>query len=332
MTSSPGGPGCRRGASSPSPPATSPAVAECPMRALALTAAAVTGAGMIATPLARQGGSARRRLAGVVVGGLATTTAANAVRRWGPARAASAAATITLATTVIEHIGASSGFPFGRYRYTGRLRPRVAGVPVVVPLAWWAMAVPAREVAHAALDRCSTAGRRVALGTLALTAWDLFLDPQMTAERFWRWTRPGGYRGIPLTNYAGWVVTSAGVMAALERLLPPGEADPALTSRIRGDGRDGDARVRRLLPRSPRRRRRRARDAADRGDRHRQVAPCLSTSTSSSSAPASAGWRRPSVSPRADVGSSSPSASRSPAASWPRSDGTATPSTSVRRC
>ena len=59
------------------------------------------------------------------------------------------------------------------------------------------------------------------MGAVALTAWDLFLDPQMTAERYWRWERPGSYRGIPLSNYAGWLVTSAGMMVALERLLPP---------------------------------------------------------------------------------------------------------------
>ena len=53
------------------------------------------------------------------------------------------------------------GVPFGRYRYTGRLRPDVAGVPVVVPMAWWAMAVPAREAAHAALGRRSTAAARI---------------------------------------------------------------------------------------------------------------------------------------------------------------------------
>ena len=82
------------------------------------------------------------------------------------------------------------------------------------------MAVPAREAAHAVLGRRSTALGRIALGAAALTAWDLFLDPQMTAEGYWRWDRPGRYRGIPLTNYAGWLVTSVGLMAVLEVLSP----------------------------------------------------------------------------------------------------------------
>ena len=102
-------------------------------------------------------------------------------------------------------------------------------MPVLVPLAWLAMAVPARETAHAALGHHSSALRHVGLGAVALTAWDLFLDPQMVGEGFWRWERPGRYRGIPIGNYAGWMLTATGVMAALEVLLPPSDrAEPVL--------------------------------------------------------------------------------------------------------
>ena len=79
------------------------------------------------------------------------------------------------------------GFPFGRYGYTGALRPQVAGVPAIVPLAWFAMALPAREAAHAALGPRSNPATRIVLGAAALTAWDLFLDPQMVGEGYWGW-------------------------------------------------------------------------------------------------------------------------------------------------
>ena len=133
-------------------------------------------------------------------------------------------------TGLVERIGTSTGVPFGRYRYTGRLRPVVAGVPAVVPMAWWAMAVPARETAHAALGRRSTAATRIVAGAAALTAWDLFLDPQMTAEGFWRWPGGGGYRGIPLINFAGWFVTGLAVMGLLELVLPAAAPDPVLVA------------------------------------------------------------------------------------------------------
>ncbi len=192
----------------------------------------MTVAGMIATPLLPQGGRARRVLSSVVVVGSFTTTTANAVRRWGGPRAGVAAAATAVATTVVERVGTTTGFPFGRYGYTRVLQPQVAHVPAIVPLAWFAIGLPARETAHAALGKRSSRGTRILLGSAALTAWDLFLDPQMVGEGYWAWAKRGVYRGIPLTNYLGWFVTGLGVMALLEAVLPPaddaGEADGVL--------------------------------------------------------------------------------------------------------
>jgi uncharacterized membrane protein len=193
--------------------------------------AAITFAGMVATPLAGRGGPVRRAMSTVVVTGLFATTAAAAKRRWGAPRALGSAVGIGAATTAIEHLGTVTGVPFGRYSYTGVLRPQVAGVPAIVPLAWFAMAVPSREVAHAVLGARSRPVTRIVAGAAALTAWDLFLDPQMVGEGYWSWARVGRYRGIPLSNFAGWFVTSLAVMAALEVSLPAdGPADVELVA------------------------------------------------------------------------------------------------------
>jgi len=199
-------------------------------RAVQTVAGAMTAAAMIAYPLAGRGGPARRNLSSGVVGGLAVTTTAGALARWGVARTALAGKLVALGTLAIEHVGTTRGVPFGRYDYTGRLRPTIAGVPVVVPLAWWAMAVPAREAAHAALGARSTPACRIVAGAVALAAWDLFLDPQMTAEGFWRWPGGGRYRGIPLRNFAGWLATGLGVMVVLEVVLAPREPDATLVA------------------------------------------------------------------------------------------------------
>jgi uncharacterized membrane protein len=195
-------------------------------------ASVVTAAGMIATPLVPQGGRARKVLSTVVVVGSFATTTATATRRWGAGRAGTAAIVTAAATTAVERIGTKTGVPFGRYVYTRSLQPQVAHVPAIVPLAWFALGLPARETAHAALGNLSTPARRIALGSAALTAWDLFLDPQMVGEGYWAWARRGVYRGIPLSNYLGWFVTGLGVMALLEAALPaaddPGDADGAL--------------------------------------------------------------------------------------------------------
>ncbi len=185
---------------------------------------AVTVAGMIATPLVAPRSRARRLLSTVVVTGLFASTAARAVRTWGAGRAGVAATTTMALTGAVERVGTDTGIPFGRYRYTGELRPQVAGVPAIVPLAWFAMALPARETAHAALGRRSNRLTRAFAGSAALTAWDLFLDPQMVAEGYWAWKRTGAYRGIPMTNFLGWLLTGAGVVALLDVLLPPADA------------------------------------------------------------------------------------------------------------
>jgi hypothetical protein len=107
--------------------------------------------------------------------------------------------------------------------------------------------LPARETAHAALGTALDAARAHRLGSAALTAWDLFLDPQMVGEGYWTWAKRGVYRGIPLSNYVGWFVTGLGVMAAARGAccLPRPTGPPTVPRRrVRVHGRDGDDRLR----------------------------------------------------------------------------------------
>jgi uncharacterized membrane protein len=65
---------------------------------------------------------------------------------------------------------------------------------------------------------------RAAIGAAALASWDLFLDPQMVDAGHWRWADPApslpGVASVPLTNYAGWVLVAAVLMALLSVLVP----------------------------------------------------------------------------------------------------------------
>lgn len=191
--------------------------------------------GMVATPVLRRGGAARRVAATVVVTGLAVATHGRLRSVWGARPAAVAAGAVTSLGWVVELVGTRTGRPFGRYAYTGRLQPTLGGVPVLVPLAWFAMAGPARETAHAALGRHSTPTRRAVAGAAALVSWDVFLDPQMVAEGYWRWARPGRYRGVPASNFVGWFLTAAAAMVILEAAAPPSERpDPGLVGEYAG--------------------------------------------------------------------------------------------------
>jgi uncharacterized membrane protein len=183
--------------------------------ALGLVAFVIMAAAQIAIPLA--GDATVEWLSVLVVASFAVITVSLAAAGWGAGRAGAVAGSVVAVTFGVEHLGSSTGFPFGEYRYTGALEPTVGGVPVIVPLAWLAMGVPAL-VAGRWISASRTGS--VVIGGLALAAWDLFLDPQMVEAGYWEWAGDGVYEGIPLTNYAGWVGVGIVVLAGVDRLLP----------------------------------------------------------------------------------------------------------------
>jgi putative membrane protein len=149
------------------------------------------------------------------------------------------AAALVLAGTgggwAVEALGVATGFPFGGYDYSGQLGPKLLGVPLVIPLAWTWMAWPAwlaaGRLVHPLAGAASPVRRmaaRVAVAAVGLAAWDLFLDPQMVAEGYWRWhdTTPAlpGVPGVPAGNYLGWLGFAVLLMAALAGITRPNTA------------------------------------------------------------------------------------------------------------
>jgi uncharacterized membrane protein len=199
-------------------PSSTDAAPAAPGRPL-LRAAAATFAVMAAVQISIPLVSDRAVPVTVVVVAFCATSGLLLAERWGPARALGALAAVAVLTLVIEAIGHGTGFPFGTYEYSGDLAPQAAGVPLMVPLAWFAMAVPALAVAEAIARR---PWATVLVGAAALTAWDLFLDPQMVEEGYWAWPDGGPYRDIPLSNYAGWFATATAVMIVLRALARAG--------------------------------------------------------------------------------------------------------------
>lgn len=126
----------------------------------------------------------------------------------------------------IEALGTGTGFPFSPYDYTSALGIQLLSVPLVVPLAWAMTAYPVLLLArrltnglgggHAYRITCS------AIGALSMTAWDLFLDPQMVSAGYWIWapnpTTLPGVPGIPAVNYLGWLGASFVLMFLLSYL------------------------------------------------------------------------------------------------------------------
>ena len=190
-----------------------------------LASAVLAGTGIVVQicyPLTSGRGAVLVTVASVLLLAGAALTHAFSVARvwWVPLGVLVAAAGVGW---ISEALGVRTGVPFGSYEYTGLLGPKVLDVPVLVPLAWTMLAYP-----------CLLAGRRLArgsrwgtavLGGLCLAAWDLFLDPQMVELGAWEWRFPTpslpGIDGIPLTNFAGWIVVALVMIAVLDRVVPP---------------------------------------------------------------------------------------------------------------
>jgi putative membrane protein len=171
---------------------------------------------MIALPIARWTIGDTALIWGVKVTTLLQFGAVAAVvlTVWGLARTAFILALVAIMTFLAEFVGSKTGLPFGHYYYTELLQPQLAGVPLLIPLAWFMMLPPAWAVAQI-LVGAQQRWRFAAVSAVALTAWDLFLDPQNVAWGLWVWTEgasqtvfSGGYFGIPWLNYAGWLLVA----------------------------------------------------------------------------------------------------------------------------
>jgi putative membrane protein len=165
---------------------------------------------MLAIPFAEWIVGVPGRTGGVAIAVLlqATTVVMLLARSAGTVAAARMAGAVVAVAWASEAVGAATGIPFGDYGYTDLLHPQLLDVPLLIPLAWLMMLPAAWAVAARITGRIGGVGF-VVVSALAMTAWDLSLDPQMVAWGLWTWDDPGLYFGIPLVNFAGWLLVSA---------------------------------------------------------------------------------------------------------------------------
>ncbi|WP_243708472.1 carotenoid biosynthesis protein [Actinomadura sp. GC306] len=188
----------------------------------------LAGAGLLGSMVVGQVLSGIRpapiRLTSVVVVLLGSSAVAFLAGRDGGRRASAAFGAAVGAGYAAEWIGIRTGVPFGEYSYTSVLQPQLGGVPVIVAAAWGGMGLAAHAVATEIVPEGGP--KRWVTGALALTAWDLFLDPQMLRLGLWTWVEEGPYRGVPVSNFAGWLVVSLLVMGMIDMIVGRPEAAP----------------------------------------------------------------------------------------------------------
>lgn len=139
-------------------------------------------------------------------------------------------AIIAVASGAAEWLGASTGWLFGDYDYSGQFGWRIGGVlPFTIPLAWFIVVTGACRLAE--MLPWTGAWLRAMVAAAVATMTDVNLEPVAIHVRgYWQWTEgPGGpLRDVPpLYNYVCWFLLAL----LLAHAVPRGEAKPSQSGR-----------------------------------------------------------------------------------------------------
>jgi isopentenyl-diphosphate delta-isomerase type 1 len=131
-----------------------------------------------------------------------------AVRRWLGWRDGTILVVILgLYALAIEASAIVTGFPYGHFGYSDLLGFRIFGlVPWTVAFAWTPLMLGAYAVAANVFEGRFT---RVIAATLLITLFDVVLDPGAVYLGFWQYEGGGWFYGVPMSNFAGWLVSGA---------------------------------------------------------------------------------------------------------------------------
>lgn len=115
--------------------------------------------------------------------------------------------TLSIYALAIETAAITTGFPYGHFGYSEHLGFKLFGLtPWTVPFGWVPLMLAAGAIA---LTISKKAIVRIPLIAVVLVLFDLVLDPGAVLLGFWKYPGGGVFYGVPLSNFAGWVVSGA---------------------------------------------------------------------------------------------------------------------------
>lgn len=120
----------------------------------------------------------------------------------------------------VEWIGVHTNWPFGEYGYSDFFGIHLFSVPLTLGFAWIAVVGNSALLSGGGSSWIGKLIRAIKTGFWAILL-DLVLDPVAHARGFWHWEAPGGFYGVPWTNYISWFIMGA----FLSLFLPAMPAD-----------------------------------------------------------------------------------------------------------
>ncbi|MFW6320913.1 MAG: bisanhydrobacterioruberin hydratase [Halohasta sp.] len=113
-------------------------------------------------------------------------------------------------TYLIEYVGVSTGWPYGEFDYGISLGPMVGEIPAALPVFFLPIVLNTYLLSLLLLGgQRDSRPLRLAVVIPAVVAMDVVLDPAAVSLGFWTYADGGVFYDVPLSNYAGWMVSAA---------------------------------------------------------------------------------------------------------------------------
>ena len=144
-------------------------------------------------------------------------------------RAVAGLAVLTGYTYLIEAVGVATGWPYGEFVYGVSLGPMLAGIPAALPVFFLPIVLNAYVLCVLLLgERAARRRWRLAVVIPAVVTMDVVLDPAAVALGFWTYVDGGAFYGVPLSNYAGWVLSATVAVVVLDLTIDRATLDRRL--------------------------------------------------------------------------------------------------------
>lgn len=152
-----------------------------------------------------------------------------AVRWWlGWREGAALVATLGAYAMLLEVSAVLTGFPYGHFGYSELLGFRMFGlVPWTVAFAWTPLILAAYAVAANLFENRYA---RVFAASVIVTLFDAVLDPGAVMLGFWKYDTDGWFYGVPISNFAGWLIS--GLIGAIIIEIQLGRIRPLLPTPV----------------------------------------------------------------------------------------------------
>jgi uncharacterized membrane protein len=148
-------------------------------------------------------------------GVLALFTISHGCKRYNISGILAFVAIVFSVATIFEILSIHTGFPFGFFKHSDAFGFKVLDVPLLVGVAYCGNAYLAWITANIMLNQADAQRNIVGLvglpiaATFIVSALDATYDPAgSTFAKLWVYRDAGGYFGVPLSNYFGWMLTS----------------------------------------------------------------------------------------------------------------------------